>query len=81
MKYIVERNHGYGWDRSSDLPKEYDTREEAQDAIDNHSIGVEYRVSVLPGSGTIADKKLERIQAVLNSKTKAEQIQDILNEE
>jgi hypothetical protein len=103
-KYIVELGinifgQGVKWSRSNDLPAVYESREEAQRAIDNYHSGCTYRVTEVPSLSDVrlasrvtevpslsdvrlasAENKLRRIQEVLNSKTKAEQIQNILNE-
>ena len=79
MKYKIMCELGCGWVSSRDLPGQYNTREEAQKAIDNHNNGIYY--GIFPILGISAEEKLKLIQEVLNSKTKAELIQDILNEE
>lgn len=86
-KYIVELGinifgQGVKWTRSSDLPAVYESIEEAQRAINSHASGCVYRVGVLEDE--LSQKllsKLKRIQAVLDSKSKVEQIQNILSEE
>ena len=79
MKYKIMFESGTGWKNSVNLWRWYDTREEAQKAIDNLDNGICY--GIFPILGISVEEKLKRIQDVLNSKTKAERIQDILNEE